>query len=128
MKESSQLTLRVLTPEGIVTEVEGLRSIIVPISDGGTIGIHTGHAPLIAETTKGNVVYSTEFEENKVSLNPGVLSVNHNKVVILTSGEAKLELRSNKLVSDLDHSRLLQTLAGNLTVEVWSDTKNDNDE
>ncbi len=85
MKED-ELTLRVLSPDGHSVEADHLLEIIVPLADGGTIGIRPKHAPLIAETISGPVQYQTKDELIKVDILAGILSIRDNLVTILSAG------------------------------------------
>lgn len=111
------MTLRILTPEGLALRATDLEAINIPISDAGRIGIQPGHAPLLAETAKGNIVYKSEGEENQISLYPGVLEIRENNVVILTAGEAKPETRQQKSHLLTEYSRMMQTLIGGVELE-----------
>lgn len=82
-----ELTLRVLSPDGPSLEVEHLLEVLVPLADGGPIGIRPRHAPLIAETIHGTVRYQTELEVCEVDLLAGILSIRDNVVTILSAGE-----------------------------------------
>lgn len=110
MSDNPVLSLKVLTPESTLLEVDQVTSVIVPLSDGGTIGIKPNHGPLIAETSTGFVSYQTETGQSRISLHPGVLDIRNNMVVILTPGEIteSSELVSEPAVIELD--RLMKTL------------------
>ncbi|MBG0771474.1 MAG: hypothetical protein H0S82_07175 [Anaerolineaceae bacterium] len=88
MKED-ELTLRVLSPDGQSVEADHLLEIIVPLADGGTIGIRPKHAALIAETISGPVQYQTNGEVFKVDILAGILSIRDNLVTILSAGIAE---------------------------------------
>jgi F0F1-type ATP synthase epsilon subunit len=109
------LRLRILTPEGAIFERAGLASVRVPIVDGGSIGIRPGHAPLIAETAQGTVLYRTESEHGSIDLHSGVLELNDNLVNILTPGEVSQtpDLLTNP--SEMEFDRLMQTLMRDLS-------------
>ncbi len=114
MSSKPIISLKVLTPEGTILEVDEITSVIVPLSDGGTIGIKPDHGPLIAETTSGMVRYQTETGQKRIALHPGVLDIRNNLVVILTSGEITQapELLSEPRTMELDRlmKKLMQTL------------------
>ncbi len=84
MTSFKPLSLRILSPEGPILEVDGATSINVPLVDGGGIGIRPGHAPLIAETAQGPVRYQTPDEESQIEVMPGILEISNNVVTILT--------------------------------------------
>lgn len=114
MSSKPIISLKILTPEGAILEVDGLTSVIVPLSDGGTIGIMPNHGPLIAETSKGVVRYQTESGQKWIRLHPGVLDIRKNMVLILTSGEIaqmpELLLETEGLELDRLMNTLVQTL------------------
>jgi F0F1-type ATP synthase epsilon subunit len=114
MTSLTPLTLRVLSPEGIILEVNGATSINVPLVDGGGIGIRPGHAPLIAETAQGHIRYLTANEENQIEIMPGVLEISENIVTILTVcefGEMPEETGSSQ---NAEFSRLIQAISQEL--------------
>ena len=83
----NELTLKILTPDGQVLEADHLIEVVVPLADGGTIGIRPKHAPLIAETVTGAVQLVREGETAEVQLMGGLLSIRANIVTILTAGD-----------------------------------------
>lgn len=114
MSSKPIISLKVLTPEGAILEVEAVKSLIVPLSDGGTIGIKPNHGPLIAETSRGLVRYQTESGQNKIELHSGVLDIRNNLVIILTPGEIT---QTSELLSESDEielDRLMKTLVQTL--------------
>jgi F0F1-type ATP synthase epsilon subunit len=82
-----ELTLRILSPDGQVLESSRLQEVIVPLADGGPIGIRPKHAPLIAETVAGKVKILKPGEIVEVELFSGLLTVRDNIITILTTGE-----------------------------------------
>ncbi|MBG0787026.1 MAG: hypothetical protein H0S79_18165 [Anaerolineaceae bacterium] len=84
-----ELTLRVLSPDGPSLEVAHLLEVVVPLADGGSIGIRPKHAPLIAETINGSIQYHTEEQRFEVELLAGILSIRDNVITILSAGETK---------------------------------------
>jgi F0F1-type ATP synthase epsilon subunit len=111
------LTLRVLTPEGVILEVDALEAVRVPISLGGTIGLRPGHAPLIAETSKGTVQYRSKTETGGIALHPGILDIRDNHVIILTAGEVLQTPDAIIKPAETDFDRLMQTLVRELNPE-----------
>ena len=85
MTSSARLSLRILSPEGSILEVNHAQSIIVPLVDEGSIGIRPGHAALIAETVRGTVRYRTNGMEHQIEVMPGILRINMNIATILTA-------------------------------------------
>ena len=110
------LSLKILTPEGSLLEADSLISISIPLADGGPIGIKPGHAPLIAETTQGTVIYRESGRENKINLLAGVLDIRDNLVIILTPGENMTMLPENTQPSETEYDRLMKTLVENFSL------------
>ena len=115
MSLSSLLTLRILAPEGAILEKENLSAVNVPLVDGGSIGIRPNHAPLIAETSRGVIHYRSEISQDSIKLQPGVLNIMDNLVIILTTGEM---LQTDNVIlepADNEFDRLIQTLISDLS-------------
>jgi|GEM_PF-1088716 len=114
MSTNKSLTLRVLTPEGIIFENPDLVAINVPLADGGTIGIRAAHAPLIAETVQGEVTFQTESLRDSVLLYAGVLDIRDNIVTILTVGEGTEPSDEAVETSQMTYDRIIQSLISHL--------------
>lgn len=95
-----ELTLRVLSPDGSSLKADHLLEVLIPLADGGPIGIRPKHAPLIAETVSGPVRYQTNDEILEIELLAGILSIRDNVVTILTAGEMPETEDSSKSSSD----------------------------
>jgi F0F1-type ATP synthase epsilon subunit len=78
--------LLVLNPESTLVEESGLLRVRVPLVDGGSIGIHPGHHPLIAESRAGQVEYGREEYTESISVRDGILRVKGDRIAIYTSG------------------------------------------
>jgi F0F1-type ATP synthase epsilon subunit len=113
----AKLTLRVLTPEGVILEVVALEAVSVPVADGGTIGLRPGHAPLIAETAKGAVYFRSETDAGSIELHPGILDISNNHVTILTAGEILQAPDEIIKPAETDFNRLMQTLVRDINPE-----------
>ena len=114
MSLSKSLSLRILSPDGTILERDQLVSVSVPLSDGGSIGIRPGHAPLIAETLRGAVRYQTTEDQNQIDVHPGVLEIREDTIVILTAGEVDQTPEGTLKSTDADFIRLMQTIVGTL--------------
>ena len=83
------LILTILTPkEKRFTDIP-VKQIIVP-AERGFLGIHPGHAPLIALLKKGTIefVYADENDETiKIEIRRGLVEVLNNRVLILAVDE-----------------------------------------
>ncbi len=108
-----KLILKIISPQGVILEKEDLSAVNIPLLDQYPIGIHPGHAPLIAETSNGTLKYRTSGEENEIEIYAGVLKIRNNIITILTSGEVSHkedELYQTELVT---YDRLMKTLIEN---------------
>lgn len=83
------MKLIVLTPEETLLEAEKVGKVRLPLVDGGSIGIHPGHHPLLAETRAGRVEYGRDDYTEAVQVRAGLLRVEKDRVVIYTSGWAE---------------------------------------
>lgn len=117
MSAGPELTLQILTPEGLLLEADQLWEVIVPLADGGTIGIRPKHAPLIAETVDGSVRFLSANADEEISLLAGVLQIRNNTVTVLTAGSAEGASGLENQDQTLTYNRLVQTLAASLENE-----------
>jgi F0F1-type ATP synthase epsilon subunit len=117
MNPRGKLTLKILSPEGLLFEEEGLDAVNIPLADGYPIGIRPGHAPLIAETLKGKIHYRSVHQEDEVLLHAGVLDIRDNVVILLTAG--KVEKTSESLAEPVptEYDRLMQSLIQQIQTE-----------
>lgn len=112
-KVTEPFLLTVQIPGETLLKVHGVLKASLMLADG-SIGIHPGHAPLLAETTAGPMQYTDETGEHQVDLERGILQIRKNQVVVFTSGFAgqKTELSS---VADEQFDRLTWELMDSLT-------------
>lgn len=82
------LRLTVLTPGEVICETQGVRWVQVQLADGGGIGIWPGHAPLLAQTVAAPLRYAGDAGEQALNLAAGILHIDGETVMILTSGLA----------------------------------------
>ncbi len=87
--------------------------VVVPLADGGPIGIRPKHTPLIAETISGTIQYQTEEERFEVDLLAGILSIRDNVVTILSAGESDVAEITIETSAD-PFDRLAEVLQGEL--------------
>ncbi|HOR18477.1 MAG TPA: hypothetical protein PLE10_01430 [Brevefilum sp.] len=111
------LTLHILSPDGINFEKGGLQEVVVPLADGGSIGIKPGHATLIAETVRGAIRYRTELEQESIEVLPGVLDIRDNTVIILSAGKVSQQTSIVSEAGSMNFERLMQTLINKIQVE-----------
>jgi F0F1-type ATP synthase epsilon subunit len=117
MTSKPSLTLKVLTPEGVILKADHLSAVNVPLVDGGTIGIRPSHAPLIAETVKGEVVYLNKENLNSIELHAGVLDIYKDVITILTAGKVAESMPEIAKEPEMEFDRLMQTLINHLFPE-----------
>jgi F0F1-type ATP synthase epsilon subunit len=77
------LTVEVLTPAETLLEAAGVLWVQVRLADGGGIGIWPGHAPLVAETVRGELRYADGEGEHALALETGILRIQRNRVTLL---------------------------------------------
>jgi F0F1-type ATP synthase epsilon subunit len=82
------MKLLILTPEETLLEAEDVSKVRLPLADGGSVGVHPGHHPLLAETRAGRVEYGEEDYSEAASVRAGILHVEEDRVTIYTSGWA----------------------------------------
>lgn len=87
MNKKSLLSLHILTAEGVILKKENLEAVNVSLNDELPLGIRPGHAPLIAETKTGPVIYRTSTSEEQIEIHAGILNIRDNVVTILTPGK-----------------------------------------
>ncbi len=121
------LTLRVITPEGVIFEQSDLRSVNIPLSNGKPIGVRPGHAPLIAVTGKGALVFRNWDNNSEINLYAGVLEIRNNVITVLTSGEVTENDQPFIEPSNMKYDRLMKTLVKQISSEPGSN-KNGEDE
>lgn len=80
------MKLLVLNPESTLLEESELLRVRVPLVDGGSIGIHPGHHPLLAECRAGKVEYGREEFTESIWIREGILRVEGDRIAIYTSG------------------------------------------
>lgn len=124
------LTLKIITAQGTILEKEGLSAVNLPLLDQLPIGIRTGHAPLIAETSKGKIKYRSPEEEGEINIHQGVLKVRNNLVTILTSGEVTEEVDDDCQFSNelLNYDRLMKTLVDKTFFSFTAEINNNADD
>lgn len=117
MTAISELSLRVISPEGLFFEADLLQEVVVPLADGGSIGIRPKHAPLIAETITGPIWYQTRTGKENIDLLAGILEIRDNVVTILTAGRDEESEDGFSLGPEGEYDRLIQTLVNDLPVD-----------
>lgn len=80
------MKLLVLNPESTLLEESEILRVRIPLVDGGSIGIHSGHHPLIAENRVGQVEYGREEYTESIYVRDGILRVEGDRIAIYTSG------------------------------------------
>ncbi len=121
MTAASDLTLRVISPEGVIFEANQLFNVVIPLVDGGSIGIRPKHAPLIAETVTGSVRYQSQAGEEVLDTLAGVLEVRDNIVTILTAGSIEESDAEFSQSPETVYDRLIETLVNDLSMDQVSE-------
>jgi F0F1-type ATP synthase epsilon subunit len=116
------LNLKILSPDGINFEKRDLQEVVVPLADGGSIGIKPGHASLIAETVRGAIRYRTELEQDSIEVLPGVLDIRDNTVIILSAGKVSQQTSVVSEAESRNFERLMQTLISKIQSEEESNS------
>jgi len=117
MSNKSQLTLRIITPEGNIVEESDLLSININLAEDNPIGIRPGHAPLIAATKKGAVTIHRTQDEAVFNLHSGVMEIRDNSVTILTAGLIHQTPTETESPTDVEFTRLMKALVNQLKPE-----------
>lgn len=74
------MTLTVLTPEKTLLEV-GVSKVSLPGSKGRFM-VLKDHAPIISSLEEGDVVYTSDNAEGRVSIRAGFVEVNINRITV----------------------------------------------
>lgn len=79
-----ELHLSVITAQGAVID-RMVGYVRLPVEDG-SLGVLTGHAPMLCAVKKGLVKFSYGTSQGHcVSVGDGVANINHNEVTLLVS-------------------------------------------
>ena len=113
---SDKLTLKIITPQGVLLERDGLLSVNLPLGNQFPIGIRPGHAPLIAETAQGIIKFRSSEVEDQIEIYAGVLKIRNNLITILTSGKVNQEKDDSVPKEMVTYERLMKTLIGETTI------------
>lgn len=114
MSRTKSLTLKIFSPNGLIHEMTDLSAINVPLVNGYPLGIHPGHAPLIAGTVQGAIRYRSNNQGNELGLHAGILSIRDNNVVIFTAGELGKDDQEQISTESIKYSRLMETLVNKM--------------
>jgi F-type H+-transporting ATPase subunit epsilon len=82
MAEAEQITLEIVTPEGVALSEE-VREVTAP-SVEGEFGVLPGHIPLLAALKTGIVSYKKDGETTRVAVGAGFVEVLNDHVLLLT--------------------------------------------
>jgi len=104
------LTLRIISPDGLILEKEELSAVNVMLQTNDPIGIHSGHAPLLAALKPGHVKYRKNDQEDSFEVDAGIVKVRDNTVLILTSGGISKDKPASEETYDNNYSALMNTL------------------
>lgn len=79
------LRVQVLSPGSGGLELEQVERLQVRLKDGSWLGIHPGHAPMIAAISDGELKFWKDNQDQTVSVKAGILTLSDNLVSILTT-------------------------------------------
>ena len=74
------MTLTVLTPERTLLEV-GVSKVSLPGSKGRFM-VLKDHAPIISSLEEGDLVYTSDNAEGRVSIRAGFVEINCNRITV----------------------------------------------
>ena len=66
-------------------DLEQVESLQVRLKDGSWLGIHPGHAPMIAATSDGMLKFRKDNQDQTASVKAGILTLSDNLISILTT-------------------------------------------
>ncbi len=88
---AAELTLRVITPDRIVTDTTA-SAVRIPAVDG-SMGILSGHAPMVAALDVGMLTFRTGGKDEAIFVSGGFVEVRDNTVrVVSEAGERPEEI------------------------------------
>ena len=79
------LKVQVLRLDSSGVELEQVERLQVRLKDGSWLGIHPGHAAMIAATSDGELKFRKDNQDQTVSVKAGILTLSDNLVSILTT-------------------------------------------
>ena len=79
------LRVQVLSLDSSGLELEQVERLQVRLKDGSWLGIHPGHAAMIAATIDGELKFRKDNQDQTVSVKAGILTLSDNLVSILTT-------------------------------------------
>jgi F0F1-type ATP synthase epsilon subunit len=79
------LRVQVLSPGSGGLELEQVERLQVRLKDGSWLGIHPGHAAMIAAISDGELKFRKDNQDQTVSVKAGILTLSDNLVSILTT-------------------------------------------
>ncbi|HOT99382.1 MAG TPA: hypothetical protein PLO13_07365 [Anaerolineaceae bacterium] len=79
------LRVQVLSLDSSGLELEQVERLQVRLKDGSWLGIHPGHAPMIAATSDGELKFRKDNQDQTASVKAGILTLSDNLVSILTT-------------------------------------------
>ena len=80
------MRLIIQTAEEVLFDEDNIRDIRLPMGDGGSIGVHPEHHPLIGEIGRGLVMYGQDEPIEETAVEAGIVLVEKDVITIFTSG------------------------------------------
>ena len=110
MMASNTFRLLVVTPDRQLLLKDNLTWVKATLLDG-EIGIKANHAPLLAETVDGPVIFSVDDEKQSIDIHAGILKIDKKGVVIFTTGHLDSEIVSKNVeIEQMQYERLAKNL------------------
>ncbi len=117
MVASGMLHLTVMTPEQLVLHVDAAQKVRLKLVDQAWLSIYPHHESLVAEILPGPLQYETAIETGEIMVGSGILQVDGDEIVILTSGlqhDDRPVTRNDVDHADLRFDRLAEQLMADL--------------
>jgi len=114
---SKSFHLTVLTPERALLEAGGVTQVHAQLADGAPIGIHPGHAPLLAETVAAPLHYTDPSGEHAIDLGAGILQVSSDGVTVFAGSQTSEVWQTSEVLDDGHFDRLARDLLAKLNAQ-----------
>ncbi|MCA9385849.1 ATP synthase F1 subunit epsilon [Candidatus Dojkabacteria bacterium] len=82
------ITLKIVTPEGIISEISGVQSVTLP-TETGVITIKEDHLPLISLLQPGEIEITNEKGTEILSVSTGMIEVREESMVYILADTAE---------------------------------------
>lgn len=79
------IQITIISPEGILQEINNAKAVHAILVDGSRITILPNHAPLIAQLKDSSIRVFTSNLEHTIPISDGILRLKENIISVLTS-------------------------------------------